>query len=69
MKKADIIYELKNIYNEIDKRHSNARKIHKQERNSEMPDIRSKESAWGKIVAYGVSRKMIFELLRKLDHI
>jgi len=54
---------LEEIIDDLRRRLELARDQHREQRNSEHPDIRAKECAWGKIVGY--SRALV--LLSKLD--
>ena len=48
---------IEEMIKDLEYRRNKALTAHREERNSEHPDIRRKESAWGKIVAYGIALK------------
>lgn len=54
--------KMEEIIEDLRKRQTIAREVHRRERESERPDVRAKSEAWGKIVGY--SRALV--LLDKL---
>lgn len=54
--------KLKEIKDEIKRRQALAEDAHRRESDSESPNIRTKEQAWGKLVAYN----RCLELLSKI---
>lgn len=59
--------QIEDMIKDLENRRSKALVAHREERNSERPDIRRKEAAWGKLVAYGVSLKYIRETIKLLS--
>ena len=71
MKKQQLITELNKILTDLDKRYKMAEIINEREidlkAKGESFDLRAKESAWGKKVAYGHSKRQIEKLLKEIS--